>query len=190
MADELKRGRNWWKIAFFVLLFMFELARELLVVSSGPQARPVSRARVFAMQGYVVAEGTWKRIDGGGKLVPGTVTIECREERGECVEANTAIHDNSVFSPDLSLFKARFTAEAVTYENDFPDCARYTVRIDLKLEKTFATRERKENPGNENCAKLEPRIEMQLADGYEYEDPTEGHFLPLFTVIKIVAAAF
>lgn len=182
-----KAGRNWWKIAFFVLLVAFEITREIAVVSGKPQARPNSNAMVSAYSdlGYVGAEGTWKRIDGGGKLVPGTTKIECWRERGQCIEAHTMIYENSVFAPDLSYFPAKFSSDAVSYENDAPACARYSVRIDLNLKKAFAIRDRKENPANENCAKLERRIEMQLADGYEYDDKMGDSFLPIFSLFKL-----
>lgn len=182
-----KSRRNWWKIAFFVLLVAFELTRELAVVSSKPQAHPNSNADVYSYEalGFVSAEGTWKRIDGGGKLVPGTTKIECWRKRGECIEAHTMIYENSVFAPDLSYFPAKFTADAVTYENDAPLCARYAVRVDLSLKKAFATRERKDRPEDPDCAKLEKRLEMQLADGYEYDDKMGDSFLPIFSLLKM-----
>src|SRR3546814_16654116 len=39
--------------------------------------------------------------------------------------------------------------DAVTYENDNPDCARYHVRIDLGLKQVFAVRERKDRRSEE-----------------------------------------
>lgn len=182
-AAPVKR-RNWWKWAFFALLIVFEITRELAVVSMKPQAFPNSSAQVYSFEGYTVAEGTWKRIDGGGKLVPGTTRIECWKERGQCIEAHTMIYENSVFAPELDYFNATFAPDSVSYVNDAPDCARYAVRIDLSLKKAFATRDRKSNPANANCAKIEQRLEMQLADGYEYDDKMGDSFLPIFWLIK------
>jgi hypothetical protein len=51
-----------------------------------------------------------------------------------------------VYAPQLDWFDATFAADAVTYENNVPECARYSVRIDLKLSKAFAVRERKTAP--------------------------------------------
>lgn len=185
-----KPSRNWWKIAFFGALVALELAREIIVLSGAEGARPNSSAMVFGWDGYAQAEGSWKRIDGGGALLPGTVTIECRRETGQCIEASTMIIDKSVFAPDLDRFDASFTPELVTYENDRADCALYSVRIDLKLKKAFAVRERVKNPSNENCDKLEPRIEMQLADGFDVNasrNSLDEHFVPL---VKIISAVF
>jgi hypothetical protein len=65
-----------------------------------------------------------------------------------------------VYTPEIDWFDAQFSGDAVSYENDRPDCARYSVRLDLKMQKVFAVRDRKENLSNANCANLEPRIEM------------------------------
>jgi len=185
-----KRRRNWWKVAFFVVLLAFEVTREMLVLNEAEGAVPNASAHVFSYDGYVRVQGSWKRIDGGGKLVPGTVTIECRQETGRCIEASTSLNDKYVHAPDLSWFDATFTPQAVTYVNDMPDCARYSVRIDLDMKKAFAVRQKKQNPSNPNCAALEERIEMQIADGYEVHtegDRFRGRFVP---VVRMIAAVF
>lgn len=187
-GTRIKARRNWWKVAFFALLFVFELTREIAVISAAGVAQPNSQATMFQWEGFVRAEGSWKRIDGGGKLVPGTVTIECRPERKECTEASVRVMDDYVFAPELDHFAATFTADAVTYVNDVPDCAKYSVRLDLALKKVFAVRERKEAPANPNCALLEKgRIEMQLGDGYDSDtDPLQGHFVPLLRLLGAI----
>lgn len=183
-----KSRRNWWKVAFFVSLFALELAREIAVLAVAAGASPNASAIVFSLGGYVKAQGSWKRIDGGGPLMPTTVTIECRRETGKCVEASTSIHDEYVYAPELDWFDATFSQDAVSYVNDFPVCARYSVRLDLKMQKVFAVRERKKNPTNPNCTNLEQRIEMQLADGHESKRNTsEGHFVPIFSAIAALA---
>lgn len=185
--SPVKQRRNWWKVGFFVLLVLFEFAREWAVLASGESAQPNSMARVYSYAGDAVAQGRWKRMDGGSPMTPGTVTIDCRRELGRCVEASTNINQKYVSAPQLDWFEAKFTPEAITYQNDVPDCARYSVRIDLDLKKTFAVRERKENPSNSSCAMLEPRIEMQLADGYESgHNPNEGHLVPLFSALRMI----
>lgn len=101
------RRRNWWKVGFFVALLAFEFTRELLVLTEAQGATPNAMAHVFSYDGFVTVQGSWKRIDGGGSLVPGTVTIECRRETGQCVEASTMINDEFVHAPDQSPIATR-----------------------------------------------------------------------------------
>ena len=185
-----KRQRNWWKVAFFVALFAFELAREFAVLASAEVAEPNATLQVFGGEGFATARGRWTRSDGGDPLVRATVNIECYRDRGECIEASTMMRGIYVYAPEIDRFAASFTDGAVTYENDIPDCAKYSVRIDLRMERVFAVRERKENPTNPNCAQLERRIDMQLSDSYQSSDPLEGHFVPLFYVISKVVSIF
>lgn len=192
-GEDLVRGprRNWWKVAFFVTLFAFEIAREMTVLAMADKAQPNSDARLFIYDGYVLAQGSWKRIDGGERLVPGTVTIECQRETGKCVEAWTMISDGFVYAPELDWFDADFATDAVSYVNDVPNCVRYSVRLDLKMEKVFAIRDRKPAPTDARCSNMEQRIEMQLGDGYEPGQPVlDGHFVPLFSVVAAVAKLF
>ena len=182
-----RNARNWWKVGFFVVLFLFEFAREWAVLAESRGAVPNGMAIVTSYEGFTTAKGRWMRIDGGGSLMPALVTIDCRSDSGQCLEASTTVSDEYVYAPEISRFDAKFTDDAVTYENDVPDCALYSVRIDLKLKKTFAVRERKDNARNVNCAKLEPRIEMQLGDAYVQDsDPGKGHFVPLFSILRAV----
>ena len=183
-----KPRRNWWKAAFFVVLIAFELTREFAVLAGAEGARPNTPAHLFSYDGYVNAQGSWKRIDGGGALVPGTVTIECQRETGRCLEASVMVSEQYVYAPEIDWFDARFSPDAVSYENDRPDCARYSVRLDLKMQKVFAVRDRKENPSNSNCANLERRIEMQLGDGFEFSRTgLDGHFVPIIGAIAALA---
>lgn len=89
-----------------------------------------------------------------------------------------------IYAPTIDRFDASFESDAVTYENDIPDCATYSVRIDFKLNKVMAVRVRKDNPKNPNCANLEARVETQLGDGYESIDPAKGHFVPIFSLFR------
>jgi hypothetical protein len=176
--------RNWWIAAFLVALLAFEVAREIAVLESVDTAKPGTSFILYRNNYGVRAQGSWKRIDGGGSLVPGATTIDCDRQSGRCLEANVSMNEKYVYAPNLEWFTARFASDAVSYENDSPICARYSVRLDLKLQKVFAVRERKENPSNPDCAGLERRIEMQLADGYEVNTNTfEGHFVPIFSVL-------
>jgi hypothetical protein len=139
--------------------------------------------------GYTMAKGRWTRIDGGSPLLPGATLIQCDEERAQCVEATASMFDGYVSDPDVNTYDAKFTPDAINYENEGPICARYSVRLDLKLKKVFAVRERKPlDPKFPQCRNLEQRMEMTLGDGYQKEeDPTRGHFVP---VIKLLAGAF
>lgn len=186
MSDLVPTSRrNWWKIAFFVMLLLFEGAREAAVLAEAQGAVPNGIAIVSSYGGFTTAKGRWTRIDRGDRLVPAVVTIDCRQDMGQCIEASSMVHDEYVYSPEINWFDARFADDAVTYESDAPDCARYSVRIDLKLKKAFAVRERKDNPKNANCATLESRIEMQLGDPYESgTDLGKGHFVPIFSMIR------
>lgn len=185
---QTKPRRNWWKISFFIALLAFELTREFAVLASAQGAQPNTAAHLFSYDGYTRAQGSWKRIDGGGALTPGTVTIECQRETGRCLEASVMVSGKYVYAPEFNWFDARFSPDSVSYENDIPDCAHYSVRLDLKMKKVFAVRDRKENPANLNCANLEPRIEMQLGNGYESRgDMTDGHFVPIIKAIVYLA---
>lgn len=190
-AATLPKRLNWWKIGFFVALVAFEAAREAAVISIANDATPNGSASVFRHDGYVAASGTWKRIDGGSKLSPVVVALDCREETGNCIEATTGMSERYVYPPDITVHGATFTADAVTFVNEVPDCARYTVRIDTEMKKAFAVRQRKENPTNLRCKDIEDRIEMQLADGFEF-DPAkyDDHFLPLVRVVKALTDLF
>lgn len=188
---ETQPRRNWWKVAFFVALIAFEFAREIAVLASAEGARPSVTSHFFHMEGFTSAKGSWKRIDGGGSLLPTTVTIECRENTGQCIEASVTMIDQFVYAPELDWFDAQFANDTVSYENDVPDCARYSVRIDMKMEKVFAVRDRKENPTNPNCTKIERRIEMQLGNSSDtWNKSREGHFVPLISAIAAIIEVF
>lgn len=197
VVNPVRKRRNWWKYAFFVMLFLFEGAREVVVLESDTKAKPnVQELQwVFGPAGFRIinAEGMWQRVDGGEKLAPSTVHIECNEERKECLEVTASMIGDSVFVPDLMRFHATFAPDVVSYENDFPACAKYQVRVDLRLKKVFAVREKKVVPKNQAAlcnTLLEDRIAMQLAaSGYE-QPSLNGHFVPLFSALVYVSKLF
>ncbi|QNA83505.1 hypothetical protein G4G27_05410 [Sphingomonas sp. So64.6b] len=116
--------------------------------------------------------------------MPGATSITCDQSEGRCVEATATMFNGYVSEPTVDTFNATFAPDAVSYENDYPRCAHYNVRIDLKLNKVFAVRERKPNLKNEVCQKMEQRIEMTLGDGYQRNDnPLGDHFVPMIRVI-------
>ena len=183
LAQSLAAIGGKWRSSWLFLLLNLPVKLRCLSFAQG--AQPNSYANLFTYDGYVRAQGSWKRIDGGSPLVPGTVTIECQRETRRCLEASVMLSGQYVYAPELDWFEARFSPDAVSYENDRADCARYLVRLDIKMRyKVFAVRDRKENPTNPNCANLERRIEMQLGDGFEPGRPAlDGHFVPIIKAI-------
>lgn len=188
MGEGVASRRNWWKLAFFVALIAFELAREVAVLESATGAEPNTRSTMFNFRGeHVTAEGSWRRTDGKGKLVPTVTKIVCRKELNECFEATTNMIESSVFPPDVDFFEAQFGPDSIGYTNDSPTCVRYAVRLDLKMKQVLANRERKSTAGD--CANAEPLIAMRLGDGKEegeYGREIDEHFVPLLSLLKAV----
>lgn len=181
-AARPKRKRNWWKYGCIAALVLFEGAREVAVLNAAEPVHISAIKSIFNINGYVTARGRWWRTDGNGTLVPGVVAIDCNPETRECIEASAAVFNDSLMAPEIDRFPARWDETAVSYVNDLPDCARYSVRIDWKEERAIATRVRKDNPKNENCKMLEPKLEMELGDGFrvdEGKDEMDKHFVPL-----------
>ena len=184
------RRLNWWKIGFFVVLAAFELAREVAVIGANSPPRLLTHASVFTWGGSTIAEGSWQRIDGGSALSPAAIRIECDQERGECIEVSVGTYADAIFAPDMDRHEAQFTPDAVTFQNTYPKCAKYTVRIDLRLKKVLGVRERTADK-SDMCNKLEQRIEMQLGNGVDYSvDPLKGHFVPLLSLIRATMKLF
>ena len=167
------------------MLVLFEVAREVAVLSATQGASPNVSADVDAFQNFTRATGSRVRIDGGGDLVPTAVTIQCMSDKGQCVESSTHTNENWVFAPDISTYDARFTPDAISYQNDDPLCVTYSVRIDLKLKKVFAVREKRPNAPAEHCqAIVERRIEMQLGDARgPGPEAIDDHFVPLLSLL-------
>jgi hypothetical protein len=192
-AKTAEPGRNWWKIAFFVLLVVFEFTREFAVLAADTKASPNSFATIFATDQWAKAQGRWRRIDNGDALVPGAVAIDCDRARATCIEASYAIFaDTSVMGPDIAVYDATWAPDAIIYENDFPVCARYVTRIDLKLKKAFQVRDKKDTPDSRkepHCKNVEQRIEMQLGDGYDSRDSefnARKHFVPFTQLLMAI----
>jgi hypothetical protein len=179
---------NWWKWAFFAALVAFEGAREVAVIEANEPTRGATVADVFRFGGFVSAQGQWNRIDDGEGLLPTVVKIQCQAERGECLVVDMLLGDSRyVTAPDISQYPATFSADAVSFQDDSPSCVTYNYRIDLKLKKVFAVREKKQKPTEpvlpNGCDKLERRIEMTLGNGSIEPVSLEGHFLPLLSGI-------
>lgn len=188
VQSSRKKARNWWKFAFFVSLVLLELARETIVVTNAKSVKFGGFASVFVTSDYAAAHGRWERIGQGSSLAPAVTSIQCSARTKECIEAYSRSIEGFVFPPQISTFPARFTADGVTYENDDPECARYSVRIDAKMRKVFALRERKGQPSNPICAGLDKRLEMQLVDPSGLSsNPLENHFAPLLKIIAALA---
>src|SRR3546814_20527148 len=82
----VKPARNWWKIGFFVMLIMFEAAREWAVAMTYEPPKISSGFYVGRVETLVSATGRWKRTDKGYELVPGAVRIPCWQEEGRSYE--------------------------------------------------------------------------------------------------------
>ena len=199
---EERQGRNWWKIGFFVLLFLLEVAREIVVIAGSAEAEPIVREHFLSGDGYTSASGTWKRADGGDPLNKGGVSIRCYRARGECYEAAYNVSGLNVFEPSITIFRAAFSDDTIAFKDDSSLCMSYLTRIDLAAKQVTRVRTKKalkgDEPGlspemQELCDRSEDRIEMVLS-GYTIEDsirdPTEGHFVPVFSFIGWVSRAF
>ena len=196
VADQLlttpeKKRRNWWKVGFIVLLLLLEIARELIVLNMAEGAVPTAGRYVSGHGNYLSAEGSWLRSDGGSPIVPGTVKIECYRDTNLCIEAQVTAHKKYFHVPTIDIFPAKFTGNRVMYENDNPDCARYTVIIDAEAERAIATRLRKNNPRNSNCANMEPCLAMELGSSWDQKRDYLGeHFVPVLQLFMSVLKIF
>jgi len=186
-APPARQSRNWWMPAFFVALFLFECAREWAVIAAYEPPKIAVSASVDRVQTLVKATGSWRRMDEGSKLLPGAATITCYEDQARCYEVSYSVFRDHVGAPELNIFDAKFSQDAVIYENVIPGCARYSVRIDLRLEKTFAVRDRDNKPSNPNCAAFEPKVQMTLENSWGEYRPEQAHFLPVASLLRALS---
>src|SRR3546814_12729642 len=101
----VKPARNWWKIGFFVMLIMFEAAREWAVAMTYEPPKISSGFYVGRVETLVSATGRWKRTDKGSELVPGAVRITCWQEEGRCYEISYSIMNGYAGTPHLDEFE-------------------------------------------------------------------------------------
>lgn len=182
------KSRNWWKWGFFVVLFLLELAREVLVIQMAHTPTGPSLF-IHSSDQHIHAEGMWVRTDKGQHILQNAVIIECRDDMGVCIESQTNLEE-PVASPNISIssIKER-TPYFVAYQIDDSICARYETRIDLQQKRAFSTRFNKA-PHVANCKGLEHRIDLELVDG-----PLHGNmdmaksesFLPLLRTLSFIA---
>jgi hypothetical protein len=189
-------GRNWWKIGFFVLLFLLEVAREIIVIANTAEAEPYVRKDLLLYDGYAGVSGVWKRTDGGDPLVKTVANIQCYRDRGECYEAAYRLEGLNSTEPSLNIFPATFTAEAISFDDASSICMTYSTRIDLKSEKVTRIRVKKPLTGKEVgmtpdlmevCEGNEARIEMELSEyktADRFKDPSKDHFLPIYSLVR------
>jgi hypothetical protein len=187
MLEFLKR-RNWWKVGFFLMLAVFEFTRECLVIAMAETPVLTGGTYVTRMDNYVAAEGGWRRVDGRGGLLRSSVFIRCRLDEHRCTEAGYTVKGRRIGPPEFGEFPAQLMDDTVTYINNYPACARYVVRIDLKQRKTFASVERKPLVHDRNCSKTEPKVDLVLASPFESVDPMKAHFVPIFSVLRFLFA--
>src|SRR3546814_13733880 len=101
----VKPARNWWKIGFFVMLIMFEAAREWAVAMTYEPPKISSGFYVGRVETLVSATGRWKRTDKGSELVPGAVRITCWQEEGRCYEISYSIMNGYARSEERRVGK-------------------------------------------------------------------------------------
>jgi hypothetical protein len=176
---------NWWKVAFFVMLLVFEVTREIVVIQNAVPVQPNVKVSLFDATDFTSVSGIWKRTDGGSELLPVLVTIQCRSADKFCTESTVNYDKQYVFPPELTRLDAEFQPDMITYVNDTPLCVQYITRLDLKLKKVSMVRQAKPSVGK-MCKGNEERIEATLADGFvPAEYYTKGHFLPILSAFKL-----
>lgn len=192
---EAKGTHNWWMIGFFIVLFVAEFERELLVIASN-DAEPLVSKSIYSFGDLAVAEGQWVRADGGDTLTPNAVHFQCRRSEGACYAASYRTHEDRVYRPELDRFDAEFGTDSITMASR-GDCVTTVTRIDLATQEAVQTRIKsdgwRESFANtpellKSCQALEDRIVSRLSgwdDPALKRDPLEGHFVPL---LKAVAA--
>ena len=184
-------------IGFFIMLFVAEFERELLVVATN-DAKPLVSKSIYTLGDFTVAEGQWVRADGGDKLTPQAVHFECRTNEGTCYAASYQTHDEYAYRPELDRFDAEFGTDSITMTSS-GDCVTTVTRIDLATQEAVQTRVKTDGWRERfadtpellrSCEILEDRLVARLS-GYDDPglevDPLAGHFVPL---ISIVGALF
>ena len=186
-AQSWWKRRNWWKIGFFVLLFVFEVSREIIVIQADASAKPSVSFHLFRFRDFTSAEGVWKRTDNGGKMSSAIIKVECNQSQGSCTMVDVQMNELWVSPPNISRFDAKFTPDSITFDDDSAECVTLKFRIDLTLKKVNAIREQKPNtPDNELCGKIEKRIDLTLANPDYSDSPTDKHFLPILSVLAAI----
>lgn len=185
------KRRNWWKIGFFIALFSFEVAREIVVIQSDAEAQPNVNFRLFRYQDYTAAAGIWKRTDKDEKMTPTVIKIECEQSKGTCTMVDTHMSELYVFEPNVSSFEARFSPDSITFDDNNAKCATLKFNIDLRLKKVNAMREQKpDTVKDEMCSKMEKRLDLTLADSSHSSLDMEKHFVPVLSALKAILQIF
>lgn len=182
-----KKHWNWWMIAFFILLIVFEFMRELVVLTANVPPRINATPILYNGGDFVAAEGALVRTDKGSPLIPTSVAISCYKVEQICIEANVHVMDNSVSAPDITRYRAHFANDGVTYTKDNAACATYKVRMDFALEKVMMVMEPKVGPkATCDIARVE-RMTMELGDDIaDKTDYTKDIFIPLFRILRLL----
>lgn len=176
-------NRNWWKVAFFLALFAFEVAREWIVIANAASIGGGTIFRVSAVGDHATANGEWIRVDGGEPIKRNAVNIVCQRGWGGCMEIQAELLGQSIeIWP--TFYAAEWVSEGLlTYSKNDAECVRYGVTIDARQHRVTSSRQLRED-APEKCRKLEERIAMELADGIRHTSTVDrglydGHFLPV-----------
>lgn len=180
--------------AFAIALFALELVREIdsLRTVTGP-SKFVFLSPEQGTPRFVKATGSWHVTNGGEQLMLHTVSITCQLAEQSCSEVTANVYESSMSIVDAQYEIKEWSPSVIVYENTAPICAEYVTTIDLAQKRVFALRKLKDAlPEGAACAGVEPRIEMELQDGFDvgritYNKRINEGFFPL---IKLLTRIF
>jgi hypothetical protein len=180
------RTWNWWKIGFFVMLFVFEVTREMAVQAGDPYPGvPFNDIQRSPDGSLVTAEGQWERIrvagDLGDGLIPTAVRIQCWRDIEACLVATEdSAPGQAIMLPFIDRLPATFTPSAVELTDDSAMCVTWRYRIDTvrKVTVGVGTSRQSQLP---SCRGIEERTETHLIgwSNANFEAWQHRHFLPV-----------
>jgi hypothetical protein len=193
-----RRLPKWLKVILglvaVLVLLLAELAREAYVLEvNRPAMGDQFTLNGKPSEGWVSATGQWFATAGSDKLVPNTVSIECRAEPRICVESSATLFrqfdgvgiNTFIFEPSV------MDDTTIVYSNPTHLCVDYVVRIDLQQRRVLATRTPKSGADPALCSPAGDRITMELgdplADGNRDRSWQRDHFVPLVAMLEGMA---
>lgn len=178
------RTWNWWKIGFFVMLFVFEVTREIAVQAGDPYPGvPFNDVSQLSDGSVVTAEGQWERVVGGSDdpLIPTAVRIQCWRDIEACLVATEdSVPGQAIMLPFIDRLPATFTPSAVEFTDDTAICVTWRYRIDTVRHVTVGVGTSKHSP-LAPCRGIEERMVTHLAgwSNANFEAWQHRHFLPV-----------
>ncbi|WP_430414143.1 hypothetical protein [Parasphingorhabdus sp.] len=173
-------------------MLILELTRELLVLASSQQPSLLVMKSIWQSENLVMAEGRWRRTDGGDRLIPNMVNIECDRRKGTCLVVDVTLSKQSVMPPEASFYSANFTENGATYSYT-TNCVVYDVTIDARADHATQIRrmrEKSEQTPLTTCGVIDDRIEMALTSGWDSDlgdnELPEG----FYPIVRLLSWAF